>query len=102
VGAFLISNLGTAAVNWLSQLAVTPMQTAAVSTVVGLGVVLFTVVLDSFKEPAAVELGLQPLYQQPYPQQPPYPPPHQPPYQGPQRVQRPGRSRPPPASSRSR
>jgi hypothetical protein len=79
VGAFLISNLGTATVNWLSQLAVTPIQTAAVSTVVGLGVVFFTLVLDSFKEPASVEVGPQPLYQ----------PPHQPPYQGPQQARRP-------------
>lgn len=77
MGAFILSNLGTAAVNWLSQLVVTPTLTAAVSTAVGLSVVFLTVVLDSFKEPAPV--------------QQPYAPQYQPPYQGPQRSQAPPR-----------
>ena len=99
VGAFVISNAGTAAMGWLSQLAVTPTQSAAVSTGIGLAVVFLTVVLDSFKEPKAAPAAVRggtvytgraaapsyqpssyqsppPYQQQPY--QPPAPAPRQP------------------------
>ncbi len=94
VGAFVISNVGTAAMEWLKQLSITPIQSAAVSTGIGLAVVFFTVVLDSFKEPKAAAgtvysgRAAGPAYQQPpayqqspvyqpagyYQQQPPKPP----------------------------
>lgn len=57
VGAFIISNVGTAAMDWLKQLSITPMQSAAVSTGIGLAVVFLTVVLDSFKEPKPAAVG---------------------------------------------
>lgn len=90
VGAFVISNIGTAAMDWLKQLSLTPTQGAAVSTGVGLTVVFATVLLDSFKDrepkPVPVLAGTvytgrasagayQPAaYQQPAYQQPAYQP----------------------------
>lgn len=87
VGAFILSNLGTAAMGWLSQLSVTPTQSAGLSAGIGLVVVFLTVILDSFKEPASAPApagtvysgraaapaypGYQPGYQQPYQQAPP-------------------------------
>lgn len=77
IAAFVISNIGTAAMDWLKQLAITPTQSAAVSTGVGLAVVFLTVVLDSFKEPTTAPAGtvytgraVAPAYQQPAYQQP--------------------------------
>jgi hypothetical protein len=84
-GAFGISNVGTAAMDWLKQLSITPTQSAAVSTGVGLVVVFATVLLDTFKEPKAAPAmtgtvytarATAPVYQQPQAYQPAgyYPP----------------------------
>jgi hypothetical protein len=55
--AFLVSNLGTALVNWLTTIFVTPVQTALISTGVGLTVVFFGVLIDYAKSGADVEPG---------------------------------------------
>jgi hypothetical protein len=91
VGAFVISNVGTAAMDWLQQLSLTPTQGAAVSTGVGLAVVFATVLLDSFKDRQAKAVpamagtvytgrAAAPVYQQPPAYQPGmyYPPVQQP------------------------
>jgi hypothetical protein len=94
VAAFGISNVGAAAMDWLKQLSVTPTQSAAVSTGVGLVVVFFTVVLDRFKEPAAqpaiVSAGRAPVGTVYGGQSPAYPQPYQPvqPVQRPPKPQR--------------
>jgi hypothetical protein len=62
IGAFVISNIGTAAMDWLKQLAITPTQSAAVSTGIGLSVVVLTVVLDSFKEPKTADAPAGTVY----------------------------------------
>jgi hypothetical protein len=87
IGAFIISNIGTAAMDWLKQLSITPVQSAALSTGVGLTVVLLTVVLESFKEPKAVPAAAGTVYAgrvaaPAYPQQTPaYQPAYHPPQQ---------------------
>lgn len=90
IGAFVISNIGTAAMDWLKQLSVTPTQSATLSTGIGLVVVFATVLLDTFKDrkPAEAAAGTvytgrasAPAYQQPPVYQPAvyYPPQQQPP-----------------------
>lgn len=75
--AFLVSNLGTALVNWLTTIFVTPVQTAVISTTVGLLVVFAGVLIDYFRSSGGEELvPQQPAYP---PQRPGYPPAYQPP-----------------------
>ncbi|NUT37205.1 MAG: hypothetical protein HOV79_29460 [Hamadaea sp.] len=75
--AFLVSNLGTALVNWLTTIFVTPIQTALISTAVGLAVVFIGVFIDYAKSGGGEDLvPQQPAYP---PQRPGYPPAYQPP-----------------------
>jgi len=53
--AFVFSNLGTALVNWLTTVFVTPVQTALISTTVGLAVVFVGVLINHAKSGGDVE-----------------------------------------------
>jgi hypothetical protein len=63
--AFLVSNLGTTLINWLTTIFVSPVQTALISTTIGLLVVFIGVLIDHAKSGEEPEQSPPPVVYRP-------------------------------------